>query len=72
MSTPAEYRKFARECLEWAIREKDDAKREALIQNANMWTLAALRLGEGSDKPTDIPPFMMAGETSGMANDEGS
>jgi hypothetical protein len=72
MSTSAEYRKFARECLEWATEEKDEAKRQALIENANTWTLAALRLEEGSDKPAHIPPFMMRGETSGMANDEGA
>ncbi len=42
-STPKEYREFAAECLRWANEVPDDEK-QAFLDMARDWTLAALRL----------------------------
>lgn len=44
MVTAQEYRKFARECLQWANEAEREEFKDAFIQMARDWTLAALRL----------------------------
>jgi hypothetical protein len=44
MTTAQEYRKFADECLRWADEAETEEFRNAFIQMARDWTLAALRL----------------------------
>ena len=44
MTIPQEYRKFADECLRWATEAETEEFRDAFIQMARDWTLAAMRL----------------------------
>jgi hypothetical protein len=59
MTTPAEFREYARECLAWAAEATDDAERRTLVETAKFWTHAALRL--------DGVQFMELGEAPGFA-----
>jgi hypothetical protein len=34
MTTPAEFREFARECLAWAAEATDEAERQTLVETA--------------------------------------
>jgi len=44
MTTAQEYRNFADECLRWADEAETEEFRNAFMQMARDWTLAALRL----------------------------
>jgi len=44
MATAQEYRKFAEECLRWADEADTEEFKDAFIQMARDWTLAAMRL----------------------------
>jgi hypothetical protein len=44
MATAEEYKQFAKECLRWATEAETDDDRNALLEMARDWTLAALRL----------------------------
>jgi hypothetical protein len=50
MTTAQEYRKFADECLRWATEAETEEFKDAFIQMARDWTLAAMRL-EGLSPP---------------------
>ena len=68
MTSPVKYREYARECLKWAAAETDEAKRQALIDTANMWTHAALKLeGLTPAEATHMPPFII-----GARHDDGA
>ncbi len=42
MTAKAEYQHYARECLQWAARAKDEAEQRAFLEMADAWTRAAL------------------------------
>ena len=44
MATAAEFRQYASECLHWATEVETDEDRQAFLDMARDWTLAALRL----------------------------
>ena len=44
-TSSAEFREYARECLQWAAEATDEAVRQALLDTARYWTHAALKLG---------------------------
>jgi hypothetical protein len=74
MTSPKEFREYARECLKWAAKEPDKVKRQALIDTASMWTHAALRLeGLTPAEPAETPPFKFTiGAThDGVGSDAG-
>jgi hypothetical protein len=58
-STAKEYREFAAECLRWAT-EVAEEDREAFLDMARDWTLAAMRL-EGTLIPEDRGPISRTG-----------
>jgi hypothetical protein len=58
MTTAAEFREYARECLQWAAEATDEAARQALVETAKFWTHAALKL--------DGVQFMELGEAPGV------
>ena len=61
-TTPKEYREFAAECLRWATEAAED-DRQAFLDMARDWTLAAMRL-EGTLIPTSEQPLPpLAGAT---------
>ena len=64
MTTPQEYRKFADECLRWATEAESEEFKDAFIQMARDWTLAAMRL-EGGLAPRNSKD--QAGALSGVA-----
>ena len=58
MTTAKEYREFANECLRWAAEVEAEDDRQAFLDMARDWTLAAMRL-EGMLIPDskEIQPF---------------
>jgi hypothetical protein len=44
MATGNEYREYAKECVRWAARAKTEDERNAFLDMARAWTLAAMRL----------------------------
>ena len=58
MTTSAEFREYAGECLQWAAEAADEAARQALVETAKFWTHAALKL--------DGVQFMELGEAPGV------
>lgn len=58
MTTPAEFREYARECLAWAAEATDEAERQTLVETAKFWTHAALKL--------DGVQFVELGEAPGV------
>jgi len=62
MTTPAEFRAYARECLQWAAEATDDAARQTLLETAKFWTHAALKL-DGL-RFVEFPDGASAGATS--------
>jgi hypothetical protein len=65
MTTAKAYREFASECLRWATEVADD-ERQAFLDLARDWTLAAMRL-EGTLIPTGeqrLAPLSDAAEKS--------
>jgi hypothetical protein len=46
MTTPADYRDFARDCLRWAVQAGDAAQSDTLIGIARMWMRTALIMEE--------------------------
>ena len=58
MATVSEYKQYAQECLRWAAEAKTEEDRQALLDLARDWTLAAMRLKgviQPSDKEADAP-----------------
>lgn len=53
MTTPAEYRGFAHDCLRWADEATDPGQRDTLIGIARIWTLTAAVV---DDYFTEIQP----------------
>ncbi len=51
MASAKQYREYADECLKWAKEAQSDEYREALIQLAQDWLLAATK----AEPPTKIP-----------------
>jgi hypothetical protein len=47
MTTPHEYRQFARQCTKWATETETDDARNAFLDLACDWTFAALCLDRG-------------------------
>jgi hypothetical protein len=52
MSKSEQFREYAKDALNWALRSKTEKERDALIYLAQTWTLAAT----WSDRPTPISP----------------
>ena len=52
MSKSEQFREYAKEALDWALRSKTEKEREMLIYLAQTWTLAATWNG----RPTNPPP----------------
>jgi hypothetical protein len=44
MSSATEYRQFAAKCLRWATEVETEEDRQAFLDMAHDWTLAAMRL----------------------------
>jgi hypothetical protein len=66
MTTPNEYREFAAKCLRWAIEVDSEADRQAFLDLARDWTLAAMRL-DGiliPDGEEQLPPLSSATQKS--------
>jgi hypothetical protein len=55
MSTPDEYRMYARESMESAARAKTEAERQAFLQMAHTWEQAALQLEGCTSSPPTAP-----------------
>jgi hypothetical protein len=47
MTTTAEFRQFAEECLRFAEQAKTEPERKAFLDMARTWTQAAVGAGEG-------------------------
>ena len=52
MSSKAEFKKFAEECLRWSRNAKTEEERQALIELANTWLYAAATRGTPSTPVT--------------------
>ena len=61
MATAKEYREFAAECLRWATEVAED-ERQAFLDMARDWTLAAMRL-EGILIPSGEATALQSGAT---------
>jgi hypothetical protein len=55
MSTPEEYRMYARESMQSAAKAKTEAEREAFLQMAHTWEQAALQLEGCIGSPPTAP-----------------
>jgi hypothetical protein len=55
MTTPADYRDFARDCLRWAEQAGDAAQSDTLIGIARMWMRTALIMEEQVTLANDAP-----------------
>jgi hypothetical protein len=55
MTTPADYREFARDCLRWAEQAGDAAQSDTLIGIARMWMRTALIMEEQATLANDAP-----------------
>jgi hypothetical protein len=55
MTTPADYRDFARDCLRWAEQAGDTAQSDTLIGIARMWMRTALIMEEQVTLANDAP-----------------
>jgi hypothetical protein len=55
MTTPADYREFARDCLRWAEQASDAAQSDTLIGIARMWMRTALIMEEHATLAKDAP-----------------
>jgi hypothetical protein len=55
MTTPADYRDFARDCLRWAEQAGDAAQSDTLIGIARMWMRTALIMEEHETLANDAP-----------------
>ena len=67
MTTAPEYRKFADECLRWADEAETEEFKNAFLQMARDWTLAALRLEGVLDPPQVEGSAAQTGVTSKAA-----
>ena len=56
MTTPADLRKFATDCLLWAEEAKDASQRDTLIRLARMWMQTASELDHRVTMPGGPPP----------------
>jgi hypothetical protein len=55
MTTPADYRNFARDCLRWAEQTGDAAQSDTLVGIARMWMRTALIMEEHATLANDAP-----------------
>ena len=55
MTTPAEFREFALDCLHWAEDAKDAAQRDTLIGIARMWMNTAIVVDQYVTLAGDTP-----------------
>jgi hypothetical protein len=55
MTTPADYREFARDCLRWAEQASDAAQSDTLMGIARMWMRTALIMEEHATLANDAP-----------------
>jgi hypothetical protein len=55
MTTPADCRDFARDCLRWAEQAGDAAQSDTLIGIARMWMRTALIMEEHATLANDAP-----------------
>jgi hypothetical protein len=55
MTTPADYREFARDCLRWSQQASDAAQSHTLISIARMWMRTALIMEEHATLANDAP-----------------
>lgn len=58
MSSPDEFRAFARECLRWAEETSDEKHREVLLDLAKQWMHAALQTEKTIDVIADDAPLL--------------
>jgi hypothetical protein len=55
MTTPADYREFARDCLRWADQAGDAAQSQTLTGIARMWMRTALIMEDQVTLAKDAP-----------------
>jgi hypothetical protein len=55
MTTPADYREFARDCLRWAEQVGDAEQSDTLNSIARMWMRTALIMEEHATLANDAP-----------------
>jgi hypothetical protein len=55
MTTPAEFREFALDCLHWADDAKDAGQRDTLLGMAHMWMNTAIVVDEYVTLAGDTP-----------------
>jgi hypothetical protein len=56
MTTVAEYRKFAEECLRWADQAKTAEEKKAFLDMAQTWIKAAAKVTNGAATEIKPPP----------------
>jgi hypothetical protein len=54
MTTSREYRQFAQQCTEWAVETDTDEARDALLDLARDWTVAALVLDRAAAEKASL------------------
>jgi len=55
MTTPAEYRAFAVECLRWADAAKDASQRETFIGLSRVWMRTSLIVEDAATLTNNVP-----------------
>jgi len=55
MTTPAEYRAFAVECLRWADEAKDASQRATYIELARVWMRTSLIVEDAATLTNNVP-----------------
>jgi hypothetical protein len=58
MTTPAEYRDFAIDCLRWTETAKDAAQRQTLMQIGRLWMNAASLMDQHLTLVADKPALL--------------
>ncbi len=58
MTTPAEYREFASDCLRWTERASNASQRDNLTEIARQWMNAASRLDQHLILASDGPALL--------------
>ena len=58
MTTPAQYREFAIDCLRWTDRTKDASQRITLTETARRWLNAASKLERHVTLASDAPALL--------------
>ena len=65
MTTVAEYRKFAEECLRWAEKAKTTEEKKAFLDMAQAWVIAAAKVTNGR-----VPEVKPPGDAESKATTE--